>query len=157
VSNTNNGSRTAKVRKIIGNDYYDLKLDFDGLVELQDRTDRGPQFILNRIREVEASATGFQMAGSWNPAWVYEVIRIGLDRAGLPSRDAVKLCDRYIREGFVMDYIDVAADVLFAGLYGPEDEPIEDVPGEMTPEAMSPTPSDGSSGASSMISQVEPA
>lgn len=152
MSNTK-GSRTAKVRKIIGNDYYDLKLDFDGLVELQDLTDKGPAFILNRIREIEASATGFQLTGNWNPTWVYEVIRIGLNRGGMSAREAVQLCDRHIRNGFVMDYLDVAADVLFAGLYGPDSEPIEDAPGEPTPEAMSPTPSDESNGASSTSSQ----
>lgn len=136
---------------MVGNDYYDLKMDFDGQVELQDETDRGPYFIMNRFKEIEVGGSGYQPVGNWNPKWVYETIRIGLVRGGLDPRKAIKLCDRYVREGFVMDYVDTAADVLLAGLYGPEEEPVE--LGELNPEAMtSPTPSDESNGASSTSS-----
>lgn len=141
---------------MVGDNYYELKMDFDGLVEVQEACllngqEVGPQFVLNRLRELEATGGGFQSVGRWNPMWVYEVLRIALVRGGLEPRKAIKLCDRYIREGFVMDYIDTAADALFVGLYGPDDEPVE-TPGETMTEATSPTPSDESNGASSMSS-----
>lgn len=145
---------------MVGDDYYEMKMDFDGLVETQERCllngeEVGPQYVMNRLKEIEAIGGGFQPMGKWNPMWVYEVIRIGLVRGGLEPRKAIKLCDRYIREGFVMDYIDTAADVLFVGLYGPDDEPVE-TPGETMTEATSPTPSEESNGAFSTSSPDQP-
>lgn len=141
---------------MVGDNYYELKMDFDGLVEVQETCtmggqELGPQYVMNRLKEVEATGAGFQAVGRFSPMWVYEVIRIGLVRGGLEPRKAIKLCDRYIREGFIMDWIDVAADALFVGLYGPEDEAAE-TPGEQMTEVTSPTPSEEFNGASSTSS-----
>lgn len=141
------GSRTAKVRRIIGDDYYDLKLAYDQLVELQEVTGVGP-FYLNR-HLVEADHLGW--TGNFKIEWVYEIIRLGLIGSGeFAPREAVKFCDRHIRSGFILDYIEPAAAALNAALYGPTEEPVViETPGEPEPKVESdptPTPSAASNG-----------
>lgn len=141
------GSRTAKVRKLIGDDYYDLKLGFDQLVELQDLADRGPLFIANAL--VAVDPTTMRAVGNWSPKWVYDTIRLGLIGSGeMKPREAVQFCDRHLREGFIYDYAEAAADVIFVAMAGRMDEPVPDVgdgSGEVTPKE-TPTPSAESSG-----------
>lgn len=141
------GSRTAKIRRIIGDDYYDLKLAYDQLVELQEVTGVGP-FYLNR-HLVEADHLGW--TGNFKIEWVYDIIRLGLIGSGeFQPRDAVRFCDRHIRSGFILDYIEPAAAALNAALYGPEEEPVvveAAEPGEPEPEVdVTPTPSAASNG-----------
>lgn len=143
------GSRTAKITAIVGDDYYDLKLDFGALVELEEKTDRGAFYILRRLSDVDHQ--GF--VGDFRISWIIDIIRIGLVGAGsMNAREAVKFTDRHLREGFVMDYLEVAQNVLYAALHGPEQEPVvfetkDAEPGEPEPEAeLTPTPSDASNG-----------
>lgn len=145
----NKGSRTAKVRKLIGDDYYDLKLGFDQLVELQELTDRGPIFIANQLVATDPM-TG-QAVGNWSPTWVYHTIRLGLiGSEEMKPREAVQFCDRHLREGFIYDYADAAADVIYTAMAGRSDDPIPEdevtTPGEQNPKMDPLTPSDASNG-----------
>lgn len=136
------GSRTAKVTAIIGNDYYDLKLDFGCLEELEEKTDRGCYYILRRMTDFDQ----FGLIGDFKLSWITDIIRIGLVGGGSMSpREAVKFTDRHLRDAFVMDYLPVAVKVLDAGIHGPTAEPVvfdTAEPGEPEPEAdVTPTPS----------------
>ena len=141
------GSRTAKITAIFGDDYYDMKLDFEALVELEEKTDRGAFFILRRLSDFDH--VGY--VGDFKIVWLTEIIRLGLIGGGMKDAKALKLTDRYLRDGFALDYLQVATNVLFAGIHGPEEEPVvydKAQPGEPEPEAdqTTPTPSAASDG-----------
>ena len=142
------GSRTAKVRRLIGDDYYDLKLAFDQLVELQEETGVGPFFMLRHIADADFRG---EWTGNFKLEWIYEIIRLGLVGSGEKTpTEATRWCDRHIREGFILDFIEPAATALNAALYGPEDDPVafetNGEPGEPTPEVEPLTPSAASNG-----------
>ncbi len=58
---------------------------------------------------------------------IRETIRLGLIGGGMQQRDAFDLVGRCIREGHLIEYASLAANLMFAALAGVEDEPI---PGE---------------------------
>jgi hypothetical protein len=142
------GSRTAKVTKAIGDDYYDLKLDFEGIVELEEKTDRGVYFLYKKMSELNLHQSDFE--GDFRAKWIVDVIRIGLIRSGaMTGPKAINFVEHHLRGGFVMDYLPAAIDVLYAAIYGPEDEPVVfEKSGEPEPEVdASPTPSADTDGA----------
>lgn len=141
------GSRTAKITAIFGDDYYDMKLDFEALVELEEKTDRGAFFILRRLSDFDH--VGY--VGDFKIVWLTEIIRLGLIGGGMKATKALKLTDRYLREGFALDYLQVATNALYAAIHGPEEEPVvyeKPQSGEPEPEVdqMTPTPSAASNG-----------
>lgn len=78
----------------------------------------------NTISAVDYS-TGTPI-GDYSPNWIYHTIRLALiGSEAMKPTEAVRFCDRYIRNGFVMDYAAVAAEVLYAGLLGHDDDPVE--------------------------------
>ena len=104
------------------------------------------------------------VVGDFRMEWILEAVRLGLIGGGMNPIKALKLTDRYVRDGFIMDYVETAADVLWVSLYGPEDEPLtpdeepeeEDTSGEPMAE-VSPTPSPALSGLDSIVSVGPPA
>nr|WP_295217492.1 GTA-gp10 family protein [uncultured Brevundimonas sp.] len=140
------GSRTAKVTKAIGDDYYDLKLDFEGIVELEEKAERGAYFIYLKMAALNATQTDLE--GDFRVKWIADVIRIGLIRSGaMTAPNAINFVEQHLRGGFIMDYLQAAIDVLYAAIYGPEDEPVVfEKSGEPKPE-VSPTPSADTNGA----------
>lgn len=138
-------SRSAKIRAIIGNDYYDLAMKIDQLIEFQDRCGVGPLFAMRRMVERNSM---YETVGDFRVEYVLETIRLGLVGGGMNPIEAVKLTDKYVRQGFIMDYLEVAAHTLYAALHGPEEEPVPEAEGKADPEAgesmaevESPTPS----------------
>ena len=120
------GSRTAKVRKLIGNDYYDLKLCFDQLVELQEETGRGPLYIANQLARFDME-TG-KMFGDFSPKWIYHTVRLGLiGSEEMKPTEAVRFCDRHLRDGFIMDYVEAAVATIEAAMYGNAEDPVPDL------------------------------
>lgn len=149
LHNAPKGSRTAKITAIVGDDYYTLKLDFERLTDLEEKIDKGAFYILRRMSDFDHG--GF--VGDFRIGWIKEVIRLGLIGGGMRDTDALKLTDRYLREGFALDYLQTATNALYAALHGPEQEPVvfdkvepEGQPGEPEPEVVTPTPSDESNG-----------
>lgn len=139
------GSRTARITAIVGDDYYDLRLDYERLVELEERTEKGAIFIYRRMSDFDHNG----YVGDFRISWVSEIIRLGLIGGGMRASDALKLTDRYLREGFVLDYLQTATNALYAALHGPEQEPVvfgESEPGEPEPKEVTPTPSAESNG-----------
>lgn len=106
-------------RAPFGDAAYEFKLDVAGLRELQDKTDCGPSFLLTRI-----------MAGQWRLDDLRETIRIGLVRGGLDAYRAMVLVERYFDDGPLNRHVMLAALILQAALYEPEE--IE-APGKRTP------------------------
>lgn len=146
------GSRTARITAIVGDDYYDLRLDYERLVELEDKTEKGCFYILRRMSDFDHNG----YVGDFRISWIFEIIRLGLIGGGMRAPDALKLTDRYLREGFALDYLQTATNALYAACHGPEQEPVvfgEGEPGEPEPKVVSPTPSEESNGANTGNSQ----
>ena len=97
-----------------------FKLDIAGLRELQDKTDCGPAFLLTRI-----------MSGQWRVDDLRETIRIGLVRGGMDAYRALALIERYFDEKPLNGHVMLAALILQAALFEPEeiDLPGKDRPG----------------------------
>lgn len=154
------GNRTALMTKVVGDDYYDLKLPTEGLMELEERTGRGPYYVLRKLSEMDARGV---FVGDFPVTWIIDVIRIALvGGESMTPREAVKFTDTHLRERFVMDYHDLAIDVLSAGLFGGVVEPVvveeADQSGEPTPKETNPqTPSASCDGENSTSSAEPPA
>ncbi len=100
-----------------------FRLPLSQLEALQQKTDCGPEFLLNKIS-----------LGQWTAVELFEVIRIGLIGGGMPPAEAHKLVggafDRYALIGFKVP----AQAILGHALYGPPDDPVgEAVPVNPTP------------------------
>lgn len=156
------GSRTAKITAIVGDDYYDLKLDFGLLEEFEDKHGVGAFYVLRKFSDQDMMGG---ITGDFRVKWVYDVIRLGLVGGGMPPREAVKFADRHLREGFLLDYLPVATNALYAALHGPEEDPVkfdepttpeDGEPGEPTPEELTPTPSAESHGENITNSAEQP-
>lgn len=124
--------RSAKLEnQFVGEGYHDLCLRIDELIQLQEKLGVGPNVAATRL-----------LQGEWLVEDVRETVRLGLIGGGMSQRDAFDLVGRCIREGHLLDYAAIAANLLFAALAGIEDEPL---PGEAeapTPMTMETTPTD---------------
>lgn len=145
-------NRTAKLTRIIGDDYYDLKMTSEAIMELEEATERGGVFVLKRMAAIDPLTRDYM--GDFSVKWIMDIIRIALVHGGsMQPRESVRFVDRHLREGFVMDYHEIAIETLSAGLFGGHVEPIEEEAseeGEPQPEEVSPTPSASSNGANSI-------
>ncbi|WP_374274434.1 gene transfer agent family protein [Brevundimonas sp.] len=124
--------RTASIRAYIGNDVYDLKLGLGEIMEFEDRTGVGCMFAMVALAD---------NTHTWKSSYISEALRLGLKGAH-PNSNPVewtKLIDTYVggEGGFLLDYKEVAAQLLYAAVGGPKDEPIEaeEDSGEPVPKA----------------------
>ncbi len=107
--------------------FYDLRLAFDQLVELQESRNAGPHLILNRVASHEFECQD-----------ITEIIRLGLiGSEAMRPKQAFDYVETHIKGGFLMDYYQAAANALFAALHGPDDEPAP-TPGEANPVDQNP-------------------
>jgi hypothetical protein len=115
--------RDARLRGVVFADgEYDFRLAWGQLVELQEKCDAGPLFILNRLN-----------SGEWRIEDISNVIRLGLIGGGLKPSEARTLTVRYVEERPLLENHMLAVVVLQAALMGSPEEPV----GER--EAASPT------------------
>lgn len=92
---------------------YSFQLKWGQLAELQDRTNVGPYFMLNRLYD-----------GSWKIEDISNVIRLGLIGGGLSPVTALTLTKRYVEERPLLENHPIAVVILKACLVGVDDEPV---------------------------------
>ncbi len=133
--------RTTRIEVDFADGTYSFCLRYGELAELQEKTGRGPENILQRL-----------MAGEWTALEVRETIRIGLIGGGTKPEDALRLVRRYVDELEWMTAKNLARVILGACLLGTETEPWpgKDEPGK--PEAPI-SPTDGSTSPGSTAPQ----
>lgn len=116
-------SRLAKVDLIWGDSTYPFRLRVVQLVELQEKCDAGPGFILERLA-----------TNRWKLEDVRETIRLGLIGGGLKPAQALKLVNRYVDDQPLQDNVNTAYAIVAAVLVGVEDEVLGKAEGETEKE-----------------------
>lgn len=96
-----------------GDDVYSFRLAWGELVELQEKTDCGPLFLLNRLQ-----------SGTWKVQDISSIIRLGLVGGGMEPARAVQLTKRYVEERPPLENHALAFAVLSAALMGAPEEPV---------------------------------
>ena len=115
--------------QFVGEGYYSLRLGIDELIQLQEKLGAGPNVVATRL-----------LQGEWLVDDIRETIRLALIGGGMSQKDAFDMVKRCVKEGYLMDYVSVAANALYAALTGIEDEPL---PGEAeAPTMENQTPSE---------------
>jgi hypothetical protein len=116
-------SRGADIRIVFPDEERTYRLGIGQLRVLQEKTNRGPQEILNRI-----------LTGGWFVDEVIEVIRQGLLGGGAKPAEVDALLRTYVIEGDWMANIECARAVLMAALMRQVDgDEIEDPPPKAGP------------------------
>lgn len=108
--------RDARIRDVtFGDGEYDFRLGWGQLVELQERCNAGPHFILNRLHN-----------GGWLVEDISETIRLGLLGANpeLKPSVATVLVRRYVMERPPLENHTLAVVILTAALMGAPEEPV---------------------------------
>jgi hypothetical protein len=107
--------RDARIELDWADGTYSFRLGWGQLAELQEKTDAGPYFLLNRL-----------YAGNWRIEDISQIIRLGLiggDEAMKPVQ-ALGLVRRYVEARPPMENLPFAVAILTAGVIGAEDEPL---------------------------------
>lgn len=140
-------SRDAKIELDWADGTYTFRLGFGQLVELQEKTGCGPQFLLQRLADKR-----------WMVQDVSEIVRIGLIGGGMTPDRALSLVRIYIQGRPPLENVPIAFAVLSAGLMGaPEEEGEDSSSGEAegrTPAEATALPMDN--GASALSTLPEP-
>lgn len=98
---------SALIRLFFGDGDHDFCMQFDQIVELEDKLNQGPMRTL----------LNFQ-SGDWSPESVFQIIRLGLIGGGKTPQEAFTLATRYCRDRPIGETAPTAASVLSAGLMG---------------------------------------
>jgi hypothetical protein len=115
--------------QFVGEGYYSLRLGIDELIQLQEKLNVGPNVVATRL-----------LQGEWLVDDIRETIRLALIGGGMSQKEAFDMVKRCVKEGYLMDYVSVAANAIYAALTGIEDEPL---PGEAeAPTMKNQTPSE---------------
>lgn len=104
-------SRSARYTGVFGDGRHDFQLKIGQLEELQEKTDAGPEELLDRL-----------MSGKWRVADLREPLRLGLIGAGTEPISALLLVDRYASPGNLITHKSLVINVLSAALIGAPDE-----------------------------------
>ncbi|MDH3232197.1 MAG: gene transfer agent family protein [Alphaproteobacteria bacterium] len=104
-------SRDAKVDLKWADGTHTFRLAWGGIIELQEKCDAGPHFILNRLHD-----------DSWHAEDISNVIRLGLIGGGMPPAAALALVERYVEQRPLLESRDTARAILFCALVGAPDE-----------------------------------
>lgn len=100
-------SRLATVDFDWADDNYSFALKIEQLIELQEKCDAGPAFVLARLQQK-----------LWRVEDVRETIRLGLIGAGMEPRKATKLVRTWVDERPLAENVIVAEAIVAAALYG---------------------------------------
>lgn len=103
--------RDARFTEFFGDDYYDFRLPYGLLLELQEKTEVGPLALLRRLE-----------SGDWKIQDVAETIRLGLIGGGKVPAEAFKLVKRYVHERPPMENVVLAKGILLIALVGAPEE-----------------------------------
>lgn len=103
-------SRSASVTLEWADGEYPFRLAIGQIEELQEKTDCGPYFLLNRL-----------LNGTWRVHDARETIRLGLIGGGMTPADALKLVKRYVDDRPLLESVKPAAAILSAACIGAPD------------------------------------
>lgn len=103
-------SRDAKITLAWADGDYVFRLGLAQVEELQEKTDCGPYFLLNRMR-----------AGEWRIGDLRETIRLGLIGGGLEPIKALGLVKKYSDARPMLENLQPAIAILSAALVGAPD------------------------------------
>jgi hypothetical protein len=109
-------SRDASVTLEWGDGDYVFRLGQGELMELQQKTDSGPMWVLNRMMAPTPENRG------WRIEDIREVIRLGLIGGGLEPVKALRLVRVYVEARPPMENLLFAQSILAAGIMGVPDE-----------------------------------
>lgn len=109
-------SRDASLTIDFGDGTYKFRLGYRELMELQEKADAGPAWILQRLMSPNAENRG------WRVEDIANVIRLGLIGGGMAPTEAVKLVRRYVEGRPMMESVFPAQNILAAALVGAPDE-----------------------------------
>ncbi|ORE90630.1 hypothetical protein ATO13_21961 [Stappia sp. 22II-S9-Z10] len=120
-----------RVELLFGGEARPFRLGNRELFMLQDRTGVGPAALWTRLR-----------AGTWMLGDVREIIRLGLEGAGMKPNEAIKLVEAYVDARPRMECVPTATDIIAAALWLPPDLDRSQGKGESdgTRKADSPSP-----------------
>ncbi len=114
-------SRDAKIELDWADGTHTFRLGFGQLVELQEKTGCGPQFLLQRLADRR-----------WMVEDIAEIIRIGLIGGGMKPDRALSLVRIYVKERLPLENLPIAFAILSAGLKGAPDEDEDQPSGSRT-------------------------
>lgn len=114
---------------------YTFRLANGELIMLQDATDCGPFFLLDKLG-----------GKHWKVQEISHIIRLGLIGGGVEQAKALSLVRDYVESRPPMESVPLAFAVLAAGVQGAPDDPKKPV-GEATGSGSTDSPTDDSAGA----------
>ena len=114
---------------------YTFRLGWGELAILQEKTDCGPQHLVERLGGVH-----------WRIGDVSHTIRLGLIGGGMEPTAALKLVESYVESRPPFENVQLAFAIAGAGLQGAPDEPLGEAEGEAKGESSMTSPTE--SGAS---------
>lgn len=121
-------SRSGKITLSWGDGEYIFRLRIGELIELQEKCDAGPAFILERLA-----------TNRWMVNDIRETLRLGLIGGGLKPAQALTLIKRYVDERPLQENIGHAYAIIGAAIVGAEDEPLGKLEGKQEEDQQSQT------------------
>lgn len=119
-------SRSGKITLNWGDGEHIFRLRIGELIELQEKCDAGPAFILERLA-----------TSRWKVQDIRETIRLGLVGGGLEPIKALTLVKRYVDERPLQENVNHAYVIVAAAIVGAEEEPLGKLEGKPEEEAQS--------------------
>lgn len=104
-------SRSAEITLDFADGTHAFALKWGQLIELQEKLDAGPYFVLSRLID-----------GTWRMGDICEVIRLGLIGGGAEPLAALRLVRTYVEARPPLESLPTAQAVLGAALMGAPDE-----------------------------------
>lgn len=106
-------SRRAEVTLEWADGDYLFALKWGQLIELQEKTDAGPYFLLGRLHD-----------GTWRIGDIREVIRLGLIGGGMEPIRALGMVKRYVEDRPPMENLATAQAILGIAIMGAPEEKV---------------------------------
>lgn len=110
-------SRSGQTSAPFGDGVHIFRLDIGQLEELDELTDAGPEFLMNRV-----------IRGDWRLKDIRETIRLGLIGGGMDPMRALAMRDRYAAPGNLLPHKSLVISILGAALIGSPEEDKDKLP-----------------------------
>lgn len=130
-------SRDASLEVDFGDGTYRFRLGYRELMELQEKCDAGPTWILQRLAAPNAENRG------WRVEDIANIIRLGLIGGGMAPTDALRFVRTYVEGRPLIESLLPAQTILSVALVGAPDEEKKSAE-KATPSTTSPGASGGS-------------
>lgn len=125
-------SRDASIGPLLWADgEYTFKLGWGELALLQEATDCGPLYLVERLG-----------GKHWRIGDISNTIRLGLMGGGMDQIEALKMVKNYVESRPPMENLSIAFTIIAAGVQGAPDEPLGEAEGEATGESSMTSPTE---------------